>query len=48
MSFDDLEERKQLPVGESVEVQTKKEDANSLTGNVLKDRDKDITHVEAG
>lgn len=47
MSFDDLEERKQSPVGESVEVETTKEETNSLTGNVLKNWDKDITQSKS-
>lgn len=48
MSFDDLEERKQSPVGETVELETTKEETNSLTGNILKDWDKDITQSKAG
>lgn len=48
MSFDDLEERKQFPVGQSIEVATTKEETNSLTGNVLKDWDKDIAQSKSG
>lgn len=48
MSFDDLEERKQFPVGQSIEVETTKEETNSLTGNFLKDWDKDIAQSKSG
>lgn len=47
MSFDDLEERQQSPVEESVNV-IKKEETNSLTRNVLQDKDKGITESESG
>lgn len=47
MSFDDLEERKQFSVQESVEMETKKEETNCLAGVVL-DRDKVIAKAETG